>query len=62
LAHAHYEHDGPEHKRAVGETEVLRQGGVAWVGGQAEADVEVEGVTPLEYPHPERLGAVSYTP
>ena len=29
LAHARYEHDGPEHKRVEGETVALRHGGLA---------------------------------
>jgi hypothetical protein len=52
---AHYERDEPEHKRVELETEVLRRG-VAW------AEVEVEVATPLGYPRPGRLGAVSYIP
>jgi hypothetical protein len=55
---AHYEHDGPEHKRAEEETEVLHQG-VACAEDYAGVEAEAE-VTPLGCPHPVRLGAVSY--
>lgn len=62
LACAHYERDGPEHKQVEVETEVLRQGGIAWVDGYAELVVAAVEATPLGCPRPGRLGAVFCIP